>query len=197
MDRKTCPLCKKDLSAKYLTTHIKKQHPEFDPPKDNKPKKDSRDKIEYTIPNNALSEIDILSFEMMEIDADEEADVVNAMFSSMSINNNDTDSKSSKGSKKRNQPELVIQKKLEKQYKGGHKSTPVGIIDIYTEDSLIEIKHWDGWKGAIGQLICYQYYYPKHMLHLHLFGPIPSDDKKIPIMTICAHNRIKLTYEKG
>jgi hypothetical protein len=217
-DRKNCPLCQKELSAKYLNTHIKKQHPDAVPPNKSstvssnkekkgsviKTKKGSKDitsnDINYTIPNNALSEIDIASFELMEVDEEDE-ELMAAMFSSMSVSSIPavapaTTSNNNK-EKKRNQPELAIQKRLEKQMKGGHKSTPVGIIDILGVDSIVEIKHWDNWKGALGQLIAYQYYYPNHMLHMHLFGPIPIDDKKIPIMTVCAHNRIKLTYEKG
>lgn len=94
--------------------------------------------------------------------------------------------------------ESEIQKKLEKRYKCGHFSTPAGIIDILDTNNhcIIEIKHWRAWKHAIGQLICYNYYYPNYMMKVHFFGKIPEDSKKIVILTICANNKIAVSWEK-
>lgn len=47
--------------------------------------------------------------------------------------------------------------------------TKSGYIDLLTDDSLIEIKHIDNWKAAIGQLMVYGMYYPNHQKVLCLF----------------------------
>jgi len=49
-------------------------------------------------------------------------------------------------------------------------STPVGKIDILTDTLLIEIKKSKDWKAAIGQLLMYGHYYPKHQKILYLFN---------------------------
>lgn len=97
--------------------------------------------------------------------------------------------------RKREQPELAIQRRLEKQYGGGHKVIPLGIIDILTKDSLIEIKCWDDFLKGFGQLIAYGEYYPKHMKHIHFFGQPPSADKEVVIRTLFAKHAIKVTQE--
>jgi hypothetical protein len=55
---------------------------------------------------------------------------------------------------------------------GGEKevSTPSGRIDLLTSTEVIEIKHVSCWKGGIGQLLCYQRYYPSLSMRLHVFG---------------------------
>jgi hypothetical protein len=97
--------------------------------------------------------------------------------------------------KKRQQPELAIQKKLEKQYNAGHKDTPIGIIDILTQDELIEIKNWNDFLKGFGQCIAYGEYYPKHMKRLHFFDKPPDVNKEIAIRTLCAKFGIKVTQE--
>jgi len=98
--------------------------------------------------------------------------------------------------KKREQPELKIQLKLEKKLGYGHQQTPAGEIDILTPTELLEIKNWNDWMKGIGQLFAYGHFFPDRMRWLHLFGQPPSDDKVIVIKTICAAYRIKVTYEK-
>lgn len=98
--------------------------------------------------------------------------------------------------KKREQPELKIQLKMEKKLGYGHQQTPAGEIDILTPTELLEIKNWNDWMKGIGQLYCYSFYFPDRMKWLHLFGQPPSDDKVIVIKTICASLRIKVTTEK-
>lgn len=97
--------------------------------------------------------------------------------------------------KKRQQPELAIQKRLEKQYGCGHKVIPYAIIDILGNDFLIEIKNWDGWIKAIGQVIVYGHVYPNHMKQIHFFGEPPAADKEIYIRGVCAKLGIKVTQE--
>jgi|SRR5579885_203061 len=176
--KKECPHCHKFLSQKYLNTHIKMQHNDIN---------DKEDVRNYTVPANLLANIDISEFELM---ASEEDELVAKMFE-LNLN---------KEKPKRDQPERRIQKKLEKQLNGGHRTTPIGIIDIITDEQggvLCEIKHWDCWKHALGQLLAYSWYYPKHMLRMHLFGEIPSEEKRLIIINICTHYRIQVTYEKN
>jgi hypothetical protein len=97
--------------------------------------------------------------------------------------------------KKRQQPELAIQKKLEKQYNAGHKVIPYSIIDILGSDFLIEIKNWNDWIKAIGQVFVYGHVYPNHMKQIHFFGEPPSVDKEIYIRAVCAKLGIKVTQE--
>lgn len=66
--------------------------------------------------------------------------------------------------------EKEIQRKLNEILKGLLEvSTPVGKIDILTDTLLIEIKKAKDWKAAIGQLLMYSHYYPKHQKVLYLF----------------------------
>lgn len=97
--------------------------------------------------------------------------------------------------KKRQQPELAIQKKLEKQYNAGHKVIPYSVIDILGNDFLIEIKNWNDWIKAIGQVIVYGHVYPNHMKQIHFFGEPPPADKEIYIRAVCAKLGIKVTQE--
>lgn len=39
--------------------------------------------------------------------------------------------------------------------------TPVGYIDVLTDDTLYEAKHWSGVKHALGQILFYGYYYTR------------------------------------
>ena len=90
-----------------------------------------------------------------------------------------------------NNREKIIQKKLQK--KLGDKIeavTPVGKIDLLTKAKLIEIKSFDNWKCALGQLIAYSTFYPHREKHMYLFD---SENKSTSnIKKICKANDIKL-----
>lgn len=168
--KKQCPHCKEFYSKNYLKTHIAKQHGISK--EQQKVKKETRS---YNVP----SDFDPMSISLEEIDMP--SDITSKIFTEKKI---------------RNQPELLVQKKLEKKYGGTHQTTPAGIIDVITKDTVIEIKSWENWKHAIGQLMAYNYYYPNHMLKVHFFGKIPNDELKIVIITICTHYRIAVDWEK-
>lgn len=165
-----CSKCGKLLSRGYLKTHMTKVH------------QSDEDKAEnYTVDN------------LDDVFADEEFD------DSEFLRDLEKVKIGEKTPSKRNQPELAIQKKLEKKFNGGHQSTPAGIIDIISNEGggvIVEIKEWKNYKAAIGQLFCYGYYYPNHMKQIHFFGKPPSDDLKVVILTICASLRIAVSYEK-
>ena len=40
-------------------------------------------------------------------------------------------------------------------------STPVGYIDVLTDETLYEAKHWSNIKHAVGQILFYGHYYPR------------------------------------
>ena len=101
---------------------------------------------------------------------------------------------SSKAPKKKKSPEKRVQTAL--RYKlGGHieVETPVGRIDLLTHDELIEVKQVKDWKGAIGQLLTYGYYYPDHALRLHLYGKCHSDTYDL-IEMHCSRLGIRVTH---
>lgn len=183
-----CPECGRFYTARGISTHIK-----------NHRKKNSGAKS-YEVPHGGNTDVDELS--EMDFGSDDEVNVLGMDFTALSISSPNTAAvdlvpvSQQKEKKKRLQPEQAIQLKMEKKLGGGHKVLPIGIVDVYTDDTICEVKCWENWKHGIGQLVCYQYYHPKHMLHLHLFGKIPPEEKKIPILTICAHLRIKVTWEK-
>jgi hypothetical protein len=70
--------------------------------------------------------------------------------------------------------------------------TPIGFIDLLTNNEIIEIKNFKDWKHGVGQLKTYQYYYPEHKARLHLFNVI--DYKIEEIVQICKHLDIYVTY---
>ena len=54
-----------------------------------------------------------------------------------------------------------------------------GYIDIFSPFLIIEVKVCKGWKGAVGQVICYGIEYPKHTKVIALFDCKNCDKKKI------------------
>jgi hypothetical protein len=77
-------------------------------------------------------------------------------------------------------PEKDIQQQLNLKLNGLLEvATPVGKIDILTDKLLIEIKKAKDWKAAIGQLLMYGHYYPKHQKLLYLFGLPKSFDLEL------------------
>lgn len=203
IERFDCPHCGKSLTKKYLPKHIKNQHGD-----------QSRKEKLIKTENNKLTKYKIIGGtynSMVEVNDEELADIVDwdnvtdtelrafeGHLEKLNINdNNNNNNKTKRKSNKKHVLEEDIQKKLEKKYGCGHQNTPAGIIDICTSYSIIEIKHWRGWHHAIGQLVVYSHYYPKHMKHIHFFGEYPSEDKLIIIKTICASLGIKISWEKN
>lgn len=54
-------------------------------------------------------------------------------------------------------------------------ATPVGYIDVLTDTTLYEAKHWSNIKHAVGQILFYGYYYPRPQYVIIVFA---KDDKK-------------------
>ena len=49
--------------------------------------------------------------------------------------------------------------------------TPIGRIDVLTDDRIIEVKRARLWKHALGQVSAYAHYYPDHRKTLFLLNP--------------------------
>lgn len=74
--------------------------------------------------------------------------------------------------------ERFYQQVLEKHFKASHKKLKSGVTDITTSDSHIEIKEWESWIHAIGQLYVYNLDEPKEKLMVVLFGKYSNKCKK-------------------
>jgi len=57
--------------------------------------------------------------------------------------------------------------------------TPYGYIDLLTEDRLIEVKVFNNWKHALGQVLSYGKFYPERQKTIYLFDYVPEEDYKL------------------
>lgn len=94
---------------------------------------------------------------------------------------------------KSQQREKVIQLKLQTKLGGEIEvETSAGRIDLLTDTQLIEVKAGKDWIHAVGQVIVYGNYYPKHQKRIHLFG----DEPATTIDKHCIQLGIELTREQ-
>jgi hypothetical protein len=70
--------------------------------------------------------------------------------------------------------EEIYQKALEVHLCGTHCKLKHGITDISNDRLHAEIKCIESWKGALGQLLYYNFISPKDELHMYLFGKKPK-----------------------
>ena len=72
---------------------------------------------------------------------------------------------------KNDHPEQFYRDKLQSEIGGEIEvSTITGDIDLLTKKEIIEIKRIKHWKAAMGQVLTYGTFYPKHTKRIHLFG---------------------------
>lgn len=71
--------------------------------------------------------------------------------------------------------EIVIQAILQER-EGGERAveTPVGFVDLVTDEHVIEVKHVKNWKEATKVLV-YAPYFPNRKPRVHLFGGYSKD----------------------
>ena len=75
--------------------------------------------------------------------------------------------------------EKRYQKLLEDRFQASHLHIPgVGITDITTDDTHIEIKRWSRYHEVPGQLAKYQHAIPRDKLAVYFFGRPPAVNKK-------------------
>ena len=78
---------------------------------------------------------------------------------------------------------------------GKHKHVRCGITDVSTEKIHAEIKTFECYKYAIGQLVCYNLVDPKETLQLYLFGSA-SKDLYETAQLLCLQSHIEmLTFD--
>lgn len=73
--------------------------------------------------------------------------------------------------------------------------TAVGRIDLLTESEVIEIKEINNWKEALGKILAYSAFFPKHSKRIHLFGH-PNLAKLALAQATCSEFGITVTFEE-
>lgn len=196
-----CAECGRFYTARGINTHIKNHNKKKSLSVYKSPNQKS-----YKVPDGGNIDVDELS--EMDFGSDEEVNVLGMDFTNLSIDDARNDNNAivpaaqqvlasgKETKKKRLQPEQAIQLKMEKKLGGGHVTTPAGIIDILTPTMLVELKNWNDWIKAVGQVLVYGHFYPNHMKRIHFFGNPPSQDKQIVIKTICTSYGIAVSSEK-
>lgn len=73
--------------------------------------------------------------------------------------------------KKQNKTECFYQNRLAQLYNGKTRvKTPIGYIDILTQDTIIEVKRFDVLLSYLGRLMGFGYYYPNHKKVFATYG---------------------------
>jgi hypothetical protein len=75
--------------------------------------------------------------------------------------------------------EPFYQQFLEHHLGGSHCKLKCGETDVTTPTIHAEIKKGSAWKGAFGQLLCYNHESPRNDLRLYLFGKVTADSEYI------------------
>lgn len=76
--------------------------------------------------------------------------------------------------------------------------TPVGYIDVLTDNALYEAKHWSNIKHAVGQILFYGFYYPRDTYTIIAFAKDDLKDKIDYSYLACCMNiidNLKLNIE--
>ena len=63
-----------------------------------------------------------------------------------------------------------------------------------TQSAIVEVKYVKKWKSALGQIMAYGHYYPRHQKQIHLFGEKVSVNSD-HIERICRANGVIVTWE--
>jgi hypothetical protein len=81
-------------------------------------------------------------------------------------------------STKQDKCESFFQKYLESKFDASHSKNIFGITDIETSDKIIEIKRWNQYKTALGQLVSYNNGLNKQLI-VYFFGKKPQNSHHI------------------
>jgi hypothetical protein len=84
--------------------------------------------------------------------------------------------------------EYFYQVIVENWLNGTHFTNNVGITDVTNETTHAEIKEWNSWKSALGQLLAYQTDVPKEHLYVCLFGTYRQSNKEHALDVFNKHN---------
>lgn len=78
--------------------------------------------------------------------------------------------------------EIFYQKLVEHYLGGTHKRMQCGVTDVTTDTCHAEVKRWESYKEAIGQLLCYNNEEPRQELHVYLFGKYEKKKEVVDIL---------------
>lgn len=96
-----------------------------------------------------------------------------------------------------NRVEGLVRDRLHAQLGGlAEVSTPAGRIDLLTDSEIIEVKSYQSWKAALGQILVYSAFYPKHQKRIHLFGTAAELAKLADIQAACLGFDVCVTGEE-
>lgn len=97
---------------------------------------------------------------------------------------------------KTSQKERAIRDRLAAQIPGSQIEVPTssGRIDILTPSKVIEVKNVRQYKHAIGQVVSYSHYYPKHERCVYLFGKVSEKQRRL-IMKECCTAKVTVVFE--
>lgn len=77
--------------------------------------------------------------------------------------------------------------------------TPSGVIDVLTEDEVIEIKYYKNWQRGMGQVLAYGSHYTDRAKRLHLFahnGDNRVDEFVSQATSVCTKYGVQVTLHK-
>ncbi len=78
--------------------------------------------------------------------------------------------------------------------------TPVGRVDVVTEDQIIEVKYFRHWKSALGQILAYGSFHVDKQKVLHLFTGVNEEDAARDMLhtikAICNPYNVLVTLER-
>jgi hypothetical protein len=96
---------------------------------------------------------------------------------------------------KTSQKEKAIRDRLAAQIPGSQTevSTDSGRIDILTSSKVIEVKNVRQYKHAIGQVVSYGHYYPRHERCIYLFGKVSEKQRRL-IMQECRTTKVTVVF---
>lgn len=67
--------------------------------------------------------------------------------------------------------EKTVQEKIQRMFGGEREvKTPVGYVDLVTDEMICEVKKISDFKHSIGQILSYSKYYPNHQKAIYLYG---------------------------
>lgn len=91
--------------------------------------------------------------------------------------------------------ELMIQTILQER-EGGEREveTPVGYVDLLTDDYVVEVKHVKVWKEGT-KVLLYAAYFPNRQPRVHLFGGYTKDFRTL-VETALGRLNIVITWER-
>lgn len=76
--------------------------------------------------------------------------------------------------------------------------TPSGVIDVLTEEEVIEVKYYRNWQRGMGQVLAYGSHYPERVKRLHLFahnGDNRVDQFVSQAKSVCVEYGVQVTLQ--